>query len=159
MAASSSVDVVSKTGQYWVVNTSPSVADTQYTIVEGTQAEAESLPNGGGISGPYTKLAQAYSVWKSEPDNKNVSTLQEIEAAIGAGVENIGSPDNPAGDANAAKAAQTTWALGVTGIADWFFRGLMVAGGIFLMGLGVSKMLNVENKITEIATKIPVVPV
>jgi hypothetical protein len=56
-------------------------------------------------------------------------------------------------------APNLNWALDASGLKDWFFRGLMVVGGLFLMGLGISKMLNVENKITEVASKIPVVPV
>lgn len=156
---SSAVDVVSKTGQYYVVNTSPSVAETEYTIVEGTQAQAEGIQNAGGISGPYTTITKAYDVWKSEPDNKNVSALSTIEAAVAAGVVNIGNPDNPSADVDAGADVQNAlsgWQLDVSGVKDWFFRGLMVVGGLFLMGYGVSKLIGVDNAITSVASKVPV---
>lgn len=75
--------------QYWVVNNSPpgtgpgGAAFTSYAIVRGTQAEAENIPNAGGISGPYNTLAEAYAVWKNEPQNQDVSTITKIGQALG----------------------------------------------------------------------------
>lgn len=52
-----------------------------------------------------------------------------------------------------------SWSLDVSGLKDWFFRGLMVGGGLFLMVLGISKLTGVSNQITQAAEKIPVIPV
>jgi hypothetical protein len=48
------------------------------------------------------------------------------------------------------------WTLEASGLKDWFFRGLMVVGGLFLMGYGVAKLMNAEQILKEIP---PVVPV
>jgi hypothetical protein len=77
------------------------------------------------------------------------SSTQQGAESDAASQKGLGSGNIPTPD----------WSLDISGLKAWFFRGLMVAGGLFLMGYGVSKMLNVENKVTEIASKIPVVPV
>lgn len=81
--------------QYWVVNTSPSIADTKYTIVRGTFAQAEALPDSGGISGPYSTLQAAYKVYRAEPKNKDVSPITLIGNALGAGTGYAVYGDNP----------------------------------------------------------------
>lgn len=81
--------------QYWVVNTSPSISDTKYSIVRGTFAQAEAVPDAGGISGPYSTLAAAYEVYKNEPKNKNVSSITTIGQAIGAGTGYAVFGDSP----------------------------------------------------------------
>jgi hypothetical protein len=52
-----------------------------------------------------------------------------------------------------------SWSLILGGISGWFFRGLKVVFGGILMIVGISKLLNVDNKIVQLASKIPVVPV
>lgn len=96
--------------QYWVVNNSPpgsgpgGAAYTSYAIVRGTQAQAENIPNAGGISGPYSTLAEAYDVWKHEPQNQDVSTLTRIGQDLGTGIGfAIYGSSNPAAVVGAGK--------------------------------------------------------
>lgn len=51
------------------------------------------------------------------------------------------------------------WHLSVSGIAGWFFRALKVLFGGILMIVGIAKLTGADNKITQLASKIPVVPV
>ena len=57
----------SATGQWWVINTSPpSGTPTIYTVLEGTQAQADNIPDGGGVSEPhseYSSVAVAIISW------------------------------------------------------------------------------------------------
>jgi hypothetical protein len=153
----SSVQVISKTGDYYVVNTSPSLSQTEYTIVEGTEAQAESIKNAGGISGPYRTESAAYNVWKSEPGNKSVSTLQEIEAAIGAGVANIANPDNPTADVNAAATAQTVLGLPtLSHLRDLMIRVMKVAVGAALVIIGVAQLTGAEKLMASVPKIVPV---
>ena len=48
------------------------------------------------------------------------------------------------------------WKLDIQGISGWFKRGLKVLFGGVLMIVGVSKLMNVDNKITALAGKVPV---
>jgi hypothetical protein len=86
-------------------------------------------------------IAKGYATWFSS------KTAAEEYISSESSTFGSGSPSIP------------DWSLDASGLKDWFFRGLMVVGGLFLMAVGISKMLNVENKITEVASKIPVVPV
>jgi hypothetical protein len=84
----SPVVVKTRNGQFWVVNTSPpgsgpgGASRTEYTIMEGTEADTQTLPNAGGISGPYPDVQAAYKVYAAEPQNQDVSTLTKIEQAL-----------------------------------------------------------------------------
>lgn len=95
--------------QYWVVNNSPpgsgpgGSAYTSYAIVRGTFDQAAGIPNAGGVSGPYDTLAEAYKVWKAEPQNQDVSSLTTIGQAIGGGVGFALYGGNAAGVAATAK--------------------------------------------------------
>jgi hypothetical protein len=53
----------------------------------------------------------------------------------------------------------TGWGLSVSGIAPWFFRGLKILFGGVLIIVGVSKLTGADNKIVQLAGKVPVIPV
>jgi hypothetical protein len=55
-----------------------------------------------------------------------------------------------------AGALTSGWRLAATGLSGWFMRGLKVLFGGVLMITGVSKLLNVDNRITQLAGKVPV---
>lgn len=108
--------------QYWVVNNSPpgsgpgGSAYTSYAIVRGTQADAENIPNAGGISGPYNTLEEAYKVWKAEPQNQDVSTITKIGQYIGTGVGfAVYSSSNPTAVVGAGK----TGGQAANAAVDW----------------------------------------
>jgi hypothetical protein len=115
--------------QYWVVNNSPpgagpgGAAYTSYAIVRGTYDQAASIPNSGGVSGPYSTLAEAYAVWKAEPANQDVSTLTKIGQYFGTAVGYaVYSTSNPAAVVGAGKTggqAADTAGSWLHAIAHW----------------------------------------
>jgi hypothetical protein len=120
-----------------------------YQVFEGTQAQAQAkadLAVNGGLAGPYPTEAAAEAA---------MATAEKTGTAPAGSQPESNGPTNTEGLA----ANLPSWGLEVSGLKDWFFRGLMVAGGLGLMAYGISKLLNVENTITEVASKIPVVPV
>lgn len=147
------VVVKHKTGQFWVVNTSPpgsgpgGAASTQYTIVEGTQDDANNLPNGGGISGPYSTIAAAYKVWKAEPQNQDVSTLTQIEQYLSLAEQDIthtgsgqlglaGNPQaiqNPLSGLAAIGAALAKLVGYLSDLAMWKSLGWLLLGAILIL--------------------------
>ena len=56
-------------------------------------------------------------------------------------------------------AKDLTSSFQVSGIAGWFFRGLKIVFGGILMIIGVSKLTGADNKIVQLASKVPVIPV
>lgn len=120
-----------------------------YQVFEGTQAQAQAkadLAVNGGLAGPYsTKAAAEAAMSAAEKSGK---------APTGSKPESSGLTNTEGLSGNL-----LNFNLEASGLKVWFFRGLMVFGGLFLMGYGVSKLVGAENKITEIASKIPVVPV
>jgi hypothetical protein len=141
-------ETLSKTGQYWVVNTSPpSGSPTVYTVVEGTQAQALSL--GGGTAGPYS-LAKADQIAANEPANKNQPGPIP------------GTTVSPGGGINASNPLS-----GLAAIGDFFGRlsegntwirvGKVAVGGALLM-IGLAHMTGAENKVAQIARSVPIVP-
>ena len=126
--------------EYWVIQEGfagdvinalahPGLTRVTWTVVEDSKSP------GTGAKGPYVTQAQA----QSEADTLN------------------GTQDQTVVQQTADSALD--YSLHASGLKDWFFRGLMVAGGLFLMAYGVAKLTNAENKLTEIASKIPVIPV
>jgi hypothetical protein len=63
---------------------------------------------------------------------------------------------NPASNAGPKLPA---WSLDIFGISGWFIRGMKVVFGGVLIILGISRLTGVDNKIVQLASKIPVVPV
>lgn len=133
----------SNTGQWYVVNTSPpSGSPTTYTVVQGTEAQALALPNGGGISGPYSTNAAATAVANGEPQNSNASTpIPGVDISPGGGITTSNPFSGLAGIANAvAKAGAVFYDVGQA-VTDgkmwrslgWLLLGLLlIAGGIAL---------------------------
>jgi hypothetical protein len=52
-----------------------------------------------------------------------------------------------------------SFTLDISGIAGWFIRALKVICGLGLMAIDVSKLLNVDNKITQLASNLKRIPV
>jgi hypothetical protein len=96
-----------------------------------------------GYGPPYTTYAAAVA------EAKSLSKTAKKNA-----VPPIGT--NPAQNATPAAIA---FGLSVSGIAGWFMRGMKVLFGGVLIVLGISKLTGADNKITQLASKIPVVPV
>jgi hypothetical protein len=48
------------------------------------------------------------------------------------------------------------WLLNITGLSGWFMRGMKVVFGGVLIILGISRLTGVDNKITQIVSKMPV---
>jgi hypothetical protein len=122
----------------------------EYVAVEAASAAAAvaygSSGAGGTVkAGPFVNETDANN-WIDSQSGLSQGTTPSItnQASAAKGTVQLPSPD---------------WLLDISGLKDWFFRGLMVAGGLGLMAYGISKLLNVENTITEVASKIPVVPV
>ena len=44
-------------------------------------------------------------------------------------------------------------------VAPWFVRGLKVAFGGILIILGISRLTGMSNQVTQLASKVPVIPV
>lgn len=151
--AGSPVVVKTKNGQFWVVNTSPpgsgpgGSSATEYTIMEGTQADTQTLPNAGGISGPYKTVAAAYKVWKAEPQNQDVSTLTKIEQYLSLAEQDIthtgsgasGFAGNPQAIQNplsglAAIGAALAKAVGyLSDLALWKSIGWLLLGAVLIL--------------------------
>jgi hypothetical protein len=55
--------------------------------------------------------------------------------------------------------AKPTFNLVFRNISGWFFRGLKIVFGAAMIIAGISKMTGVDNKITQLAGKLPVIPV
>jgi hypothetical protein len=147
------VVVKHKNGQFWVVNTSPpgtgpgGSSSTQYTIMEGTEGDTQTLPNAGGISGPYKTVAEAYKVWRSEPANQDVSTLTKIEQYLSLAEQDIthtgsgagGFAANPAAIQNplsglAAIGAALAKLVGyLSDLALWKSIGWLLLGGVLIL--------------------------
>jgi hypothetical protein len=72
------------------------------------------------------------------------------------GLSNVGSEAGKA----AAKTAVggLTGQLKVSGITSYFFRGLRILFGGILIIIGVSKFTGADNKIVQLAGKVPVLP-
>jgi len=140
-----------KTGQWWVVNTSPAAtADTitQYTVVEGTQADADNLPNGGGVSGPYTSLGAANKVAAAEPQNKNVSVFPGVNVTPG------GQVSGPLSGLEAIGAF-----FSKIGSRAFMVRAVKVVLGAGLIVVGVVQLSGAGGVAKKIASDIKVVPV
>lgn len=144
------------------------------------------VAQGKAIWGIYTPVALSQSDWAKIEHLETLSLpffTTQAKANAYAGLVNQGksSPNNfSAGDisystinsifgANAGAGKGSTPAptvanlgnlfnIGVKGLANWFFRALLVGGGLFLMIAGISKMANVDNKILQVASKVPVMP-
>jgi hypothetical protein len=52
-----------------------------------------------------------------------------------------------------------SFTLDISGIAGWFIRALKVICGLGLMAIDVSKLLYVDNKITQLASNLKRIPV
>jgi hypothetical protein len=48
-----------------------------------------------------------------------------------------------------------SWSLVFSGISGWFFRGLKVLFGGILVIIGVSRLTGIDNKVVQLATKVP----
>jgi hypothetical protein len=165
--------------QYWVVNNSPpgsgpgGAAYTSYAIVRGTFDQASNIPNGGGVSGPYSTLAEAYQVWKNEPQNQDVSTLTKIGQYLGTGVGYaIYSSSNPAAVVGGGKTGgQIAGAAGnwLQAIAHWIGEAVAhildihmwrsigwITLGIVLLVLGIFLWLRKSDLIEPFPAPIPV---
>lgn len=74
-----------------------------------------------------------------------------------------GGVEGPAGKAPPAPVhpadAALKWAVRTSGIAPWFFRGLKILFGGVLIIIGVSRLTGVDNAVTQLASKIKVIPV
>jgi len=134
-----------KTGQWWVVNTSPAAtADTvtQYTVVQGTQNDALNLPDGGGISGPYSSQAAADKVANAEPQNKNVSVFPGVNVTPGGRVAGPLSGLAAIGD----------FFQRMTQAKFWERAGEIVLG-IILISIGLARLTRAVPIATAIAKK------
>lgn len=117
----------------------PGGGSAQFQYFYGTKAQAEAqqqLAVNGTLSGPYSTEEDAKAAAAKLPTKEQSSA------------QNVASSLNPA-----------NWNLQVSGVAGWFFRGLKVLFGGVLMIIGISKLTGIDNKITQLASKIPVVPV
>jgi hypothetical protein len=59
------------------------------------------------------------------------------------------------GTAKGLSSLYPSWSLVFSGISGWFFRGLKVLFGGILAIIGVSRLTGIDNKITQLATKVP----
>jgi hypothetical protein len=90
--------------------------------------------------GPYATQAEALTQANAY---NNPSPVSEAEEVINRG------PASGSGQ-------EANWSLLVHGISGWFFRGLKVLFGGVLMIVGISRLTGADNKITQLAGKIPV---
>lgn len=60
--------------------------------------------------------------------------------------------------AQAEQGVLSGWNLQISGISGWFLRGLKVLFGGVMMVIGISHMLGLDNKITQLAGQIPIMP-
>lgn len=138
---------IHKTGQWWVVNTSPpSGTPTIYTVMEGTQDDALSLPGGGGISGPYSSLAQANQVAAAEPDNKTQPTgIPGLNVKPGGGFQ----ASNPL----TGLAAAGDFFQRLTQGSTWIRVGEFILG-VILIAAGLARITHAIPAATRIATMV-----
>jgi hypothetical protein len=164
--------------QYWVVNNSPpgtgpgGAAYTSYAIVRGTFDQASNIPNAGGVSGPYPTLAEAYKVYRAEPQNKDVSGLTQIGQYLGTGlgfaIYGPGSPGQVVGAGKTGGQAANAVADWTQGIAHWLGEAVAhildihmwrsigwITLGLVLMVLGLLLWLKKENYLPS-AVPVPV---
>jgi hypothetical protein len=104
------------------------------TIQQQTNSVLAAALKASGWAGPFATMAEAHAAI-------NKTVIQKAKDV----------PSNVAGDLSSS--------LSVTGIAGWFFRGLKIIFGGILMIIGVSKLTGADNKITQLASKVPVIPV
>ncbi len=135
----------SATGQWWVINTSPaSGSPTIYTVMEGTNAEAENYPGGGGVSGPYSSQAAADKVANGMPQNSN----QPNPFIPGTSVTPGGQVTGGGPLAGLASVANF---FGQLGQANTWIRVGEVLLGLVLLAVGVARITHTIPAATKIA--------
>jgi hypothetical protein len=139
--------IKSANGQWWVVNTTPPpYTTTEYTVMEGTQAQALALPNGGGISGPYTSLAAANKVADAEPAN----STQGIAPGLGI---------TPSGGYTATNPLSGLQSIGnffstLTQPDTWIRVAKVIIGGTLLI-IGIAHITGASDAVSTAARKAP----
>jgi hypothetical protein len=112
-------------------------------VISGTKAQAvkaASLAVNGRYFGPYPTQAAAQAAIKSGKLTGNQGAAAKGAGAVG-------------------QAVAPTFNLVIRNISGWFFRGLKIVFGAAMIIAGISKMTGVDNKITQLAGKLPVIPV
>ena len=137
----------SATGQWWVINTSPpSGTPTIYTVLEGTRDQALNIPDGGGISGPYSTLGQANQVASTEPENKTQPT-----PIPGVGI-------SPGGGFTASGPLSGLAAIGnffnsLSQASTWIRVGEVLLG-LILVAVGLARLTHAVPVATKVATAV-----
>lgn len=133
--------IKSQTGQWWVINTSPpSGTPTVYTVMEGTQAQAEAY--GGGIAGPYSQ-ARADQVAASRPQNASApGPFPGTSISPGGGI----TTSNPLSGL-----ASVGDFFSRLGQANTWIRVGEVVLGLVLLAVGVARITHAVPAATKIA--------
>jgi PKD repeat protein len=111
------------------------------------------VPNAGGISGPYSSVTAAYSVWRAEPGNTNTSTLKQVLNDIGVAVGALTTPagdtaENASSDATkGGEAANGQWSLVFGNTGGLLTRILKVVFGGILIISGVLHITGATDKV------------
>jgi hypothetical protein len=136
----------STTGQWFVINTSPpSGSPTIYTVMEGTEAQAQAY--GGGYSGPYTTLAAADQVAAGRPPNAAApGPLPGTSISPGGGI----SASNPL----TGLAAIGDFFQRLTQASTWLRVGEVLLGAI-LIGVAMARITHAPNAISKAVKAVP----
>jgi hypothetical protein len=134
-------------------------SSTQVTVIQAaSSADAKSQVSGSfdglngltitNVYGPYSTEAAADKVASSKGSSGiNIATAESDLSAAAEGAATAG-----ASTANGSL-------LDISGLGKWLERAGLVLGGVFLIALGLSKLTDAENAITQLASKIPIIPV
>jgi hypothetical protein len=134
--------VAASSGQWWVIAYTQVSGPSTYQYFQGTKAQAQAQANlavkvgGSNVTGPF-------------------STEADAKAAVASGKVNRGDQSQAQQAITAVGNALGGWNLAVSGIAGWFARALKVTLGGVLMIIGLSRLTGVDNKITQLAGKVP----
>jgi hypothetical protein len=136
--------VLSGQQSFWNRFVGPLIGDeTGLAQVAATAAVVQSATRPASYyKGPYATQAEA----EQQADAYNSpSAGSEAEEALNKGpASGSGQP--------------FSWQLLIHGVAPWFFRGLKLLFGGVLMIVGISRLTGADNKIVQLASKIPVIP-
>jgi hypothetical protein len=130
-------------------------------------SQSGDLANEGGTIGTIVGLLNTNTPGLDWHELHIPGTATEAQAAAEArkefpkGAAPTGSAKKAIGQSvqNTVGGALPTFGLSVTGVSGWFTRAMKVLFGAVLMILGISRLTGADNKIVQLASKVPVIPV
>lgn len=118
------------------------------SVIDAATGEGLVASLGIGWHGPFANKQDALNFYS---ENEAANPGWKAPTGLGGAVTNAVK--------KVTDAALPTFGLSVSGISGWFIRAMKVVFGGVLILVGIMHLTGTDNKLTQLASKIPVIPV